>query len=71
MHEYALAQALVEQVERDAHARRWRSRCTMDYRARPAHEARWARVMETGTEINQTDEAKEDIACDRRESSQS
>jgi hypothetical protein len=38
---------------------------------RPAHETRRARVMETGTEINQPDEPKEDIACHRRESSRS
>ena len=33
MHEDSLAQALVEQVERDPNARRWRIPCTMDYSA--------------------------------------
>jgi ribosomal protein S12 methylthiotransferase accessory factor YcaO len=71
MHEYALAQALVEQVERDAQARRWRNPCTMDYRVRPAHETRRTRVMKTDTEINQPDDPKDDIACHRRDSSRS
>ena len=33
MHEYSLAEALVEQVERDAHAGRWRNPCRMDHGA--------------------------------------